>query len=122
MPLSFCSAFQLFRLLPSLRCAMPNEQTIKLDPGREAQALEPPVTEFAITGMTCANCARHVTEALQGVAGVRSAMVRLDAQQASVRWTAGAEQNIPAVIQAVKAAGYGASVIGKHANDHEEQR
>jgi len=101
---------------------MPNEQAIKLDPKREAQTLEPHVTELAITGMTCANCARHVTEALQSVAGVRSAMVRLDAQHASVRWTTGAEQNIPAVIQAVKEAGYGASVIENHAHDHGEHR
>src|SRR5438046_1333303 len=46
------------------------------------------VTELAISGMTCGNCARHVTEALQSVPGVRSANVKLDKQQASVRWAA----------------------------------
>ena len=31
-------------------------------------------TYLAIDGMTCGNCARHVTQALQGVSGVRSAL------------------------------------------------
>ena len=67
-------------------------------------------TDLAVTGMTCGNCARHVTEAIQSVPGVRSAEVRLEANQATVRWAAGAEQNVPAVVRAVEEAGYGASV------------
>src|SRR5882724_11398493 len=62
------------------------------------------VSELAVSGMTCANCARHVTEAIQGVAGVDSASVRLDAGEATVRWRAGAD--LPAVVAAVKEAGY----------------
>ena len=65
-------------------------------------------TELAVSGMTCANCARHVTEAIQGVPGVRTAAVRLEASQASVRWAAGAEPNVPAVIHAVEEAEEGA--------------
>ena len=61
--------------------------------------------------MNCNNCARHVTEAVQGVAGVRSATVVLDAGRASVRWNSGAEQNVPAVIEAVQKAGYTAKEI-----------
>ena len=64
-----------------------------------------------VGGMNCNNCARHVTEALQGVSGVRSATVLLEAGRASVRWNAGAEQNVPAVIEAVKKAGYTAKDI-----------
>ncbi|MEK7780268.1 MAG: heavy metal-associated domain-containing protein, partial [Verrucomicrobiota bacterium] len=36
-----------------------------------------PVLELRVEGMTCNNCARHVTEAIQSVSGVQSAMVSL---------------------------------------------
>jgi P-type Cu+ transporter len=61
--------------------------------------------------MNCQNCARHVTEAIQDVPGVRSATVLLEAGRASVRWDSGAEQNISALIAAVKKAGYTATEI-----------
>lgn len=69
-------------------------------------------TQLSITGMTCGNCARHVTEAIQGVPGVRSASVSLDMHQALVHWDKSAgEPNIPAVVNAVEEAGYGAKVF-----------
>jgi Cu+-exporting ATPase len=68
-------------------------------------------TELLVGGMNCNNCARHVTEAIQGVSGVRSATVLLDAGRASVRWNSGAEQNVSAVIEAVQNAGYTAKEI-----------
>jgi Cu+-exporting ATPase len=61
--------------------------------------------------MNCNNCARHVTEAIQSVSGVRSAAVLLEAGRASVRWNPGAQQNVPAVIEAVQKAGYTAKEI-----------
>ena len=61
--------------------------------------------------MTCGNCARHVTEAIQGVSGVRSATVSLENKNAMVRWNPGATANLPAVIGAVKNAGYEAQEI-----------
>jgi Cu+-exporting ATPase len=61
--------------------------------------------------MSCNNCARHVTDAIQGVSGVRSATVILDAGRASVHWNSGAGQNVSAVIEAVKKAGYTAKEI-----------
>ncbi|MGA2179624.1 MAG: cation-translocating P-type ATPase [Verrucomicrobiota bacterium] len=67
--------------------------------------------ELSIGGMNCNNCARHVTEAIQGVPGVHSATVILDAGRASVRWNSGAEQNVSAVIEAVQKAGYTAKEI-----------
>ena len=67
--------------------------------------------ELSIGGMTCNNCARHVTEAIQDVPGVRSATVILDAGRASVRWNSGAGQNVSAVIKAVQKAGYTAKEI-----------
>jgi Cu+-exporting ATPase len=74
-----------------------------------------PVTQLHVTGMTCANCARHVTEAIQSVSEVRSATVSLENKNASVRWNSGSPQNILAVVQAVKKAGYEAKEI--KAND-----
>ena len=61
--------------------------------------------------MNCNNCARHVTEAIQSVPGVRSATVLLEAGRASVRWNSGAQQNVSAVIEAVQKAGYTAKEI-----------
>ncbi|MGB7748746.1 MAG: cation-translocating P-type ATPase [Verrucomicrobiia bacterium] len=68
-------------------------------------------TELLVGGMNCNNCARHVTEAIQSVSGVRSATVILDAGCASVRWNSGTEQNVSAVIEAVQKAGYSAKEI-----------
>jgi Cu+-exporting ATPase len=68
-------------------------------------------TELLVSGMTCANCARHVAEAIQSVSGVRSATVSLKNKSATVRWHPGVPQNVPAVIEAVKQAGYEAKEI-----------
>ena len=61
--------------------------------------------------MSCNNCARHVTEAIQGVPGVHSATVRLEDGRASVHWNSGVPQNVPVVIAAVQKAGYKAKEI-----------
>lgn len=39
---------------------------------------------FAVEGMTCENCARHVRDALLELGGVRDARVDLDAASAEV--------------------------------------
>ena len=75
----------------------------------EAASVPPPVV-LAVSGMTCGNCAQHVTKAIQAVSGVQSASANLDAEVAIVRWSPGAAINVPAVIQAVEAAGYGAKI------------
>ena len=67
--------------------------------------------------MTCQNCARHVTDAIQSVPGVRSASVTLDGGRAAVRWAVDAPQDVPAVICAVAAAGYEASLVENTAHD-----
>ncbi len=77
-------------------------------------------TEFEIDGMTCGNCARHVTEAIQSVSDVRSASVSLGNKSAVVRWNA--SKNIPAILLAVKNAGYEAKEItaSGHAHAHKD--
>ena len=79
-------------------------------------------TELAVTGMTCGNCARHVTEAIQNVPGVRSATVSLDSSHASVRWTPSGEHNISALIQAIENEGYSAKVVAADEHDHGQQQ
>src|SRR6185503_7174917 len=69
-------------------------------------------TDFAISGMTCQNCARHVTEAILGVPGVERASVDLQTQRAAVTWSTETEANIAAVQRAVKEAGYEAAPLG----------
>lgn len=76
------------------------------------------VTELRVTGMTCNNCARHVTEAIQSVAGVRSASVALAAGRATVRWESGKSADVPALRVAVKGAGYEATSV--EADDHDQ--
>ncbi len=68
--------------------------------------------------MTCGNCVRHVTEAIQHVPGVSHAAVTLNTASARVKWEADASPNADAVVQAIKAAGYDAEVA--HANGHGE--
>ncbi len=66
-------------------------------------------TEFAVSGMTCANCARHVTEAIQSVPNVASASVQLESGRATVRWKGAADAK--SVAEAVAEAGYEATAI-----------
>jgi P-type Cu+ transporter len=77
----------------------------------------PSSTELSVTGMTCGNCARHVTEAIQSVPGVRSASVSLDSRRASVRWAPGGEHDAAALVQAIEKEGYSAKVIAAHEHD-----
>lgn len=39
--------------------------------------------ELKVSGMTCNHCVQHVTEALQGVAGVKNVFVTLDPKAVS---------------------------------------
>jgi Cu+-exporting ATPase len=79
-------------------------------------------TELVVTGMTCGNCARHVTDAIQGVSGVRSATVSLDSSSASVRWSDAGRHDVPALIKAIEDEGYGAKVVAADERDQGHQR
>ncbi len=72
--------------------------------------------------MTCGNCARHVTDALQAVPGVRNASVNLAANRASIHWNPKAAPDTAQLLVAVKAAGYEAKPVEeKSAAAHEYQ-
>jgi Cu+-exporting ATPase len=68
-------------------------------------------SEFNVSGMTCNNCARHVAEAFQSIAGVATVSVNLEQGKASVRWKPGSEPAAAAAVQAVKDAGYDATLM-----------
>jgi len=76
-----------------------------------AAAPAPARTELRLAGLTCGNCVRRVTEAIQSVPGVSRAAVTLESGRASVHWAAHAPANVAAVLQAVKGAGYEAEVL-----------
>ena len=64
---------------------------------------------LAVGGMMCEGCAGAVREALAGVAGVDGVDVRLEEKQALV--TVAEETADAALVAAVAAAGYEASVL-----------
>lgn len=97
-------------------------------PGAVAEAIrstryQPVETEIDlnIAGMTCASCVGRVERALRAVPGVVDAAVNLASQRAHVR--ALGEGDVPALIAAVKAAGYAAEPVsgGAAATDREQQ-
>lgn len=59
-----------------------------------------------VEGMHCAACVKHVTKALEGVAGVSAVAVELEAERAVVEGSADAS----ALTAALKDAGYPATV------------
>ena len=76
-------------------------------------------TDLSVSGMTCTNCARRVTDAIRSVPGVQSADVQLQSHHAAVRWADGAAPDVPAVIRAIEAKGYGAKLETRSpAHDH----
>jgi Cu+-exporting ATPase len=76
----------------------------------------PTTTELRVSGMTCSNCARHVTEAIQDVSGVQSASVNLPSAAASVRWGSVEAKNVAAILAAISKAGYEAKEISPETN------
>ena len=68
--------------------------------------------QYHVTGMSCAACSARVEKAVSGVPGVTACSVSLLTNSMGVEGTA-ADQ---AIIDAVQAAGYGASVKGAQAS------
>src|SRR6476620_1284094 len=63
-------------------------------------------TELSIQGMTCSNCARHVTEALQSTPGVANAAVDLAENRATITWKPDTTPALDALLSSVREAGY----------------
>jgi Cu+-exporting ATPase len=71
----------------------------------------PNTTELRVTGMTCNNCARKVTDAAQKVVGVHSVCVSVATERASVRWNTAEAKNVPDILTAIAKAGFTAKEI-----------
>jgi Cu+-exporting ATPase len=67
-------------------------------------------TTLAISGMTCASCARRVERSLAKVPGVASASVNLATEKATVQYDP-ATTSVPDLVSAVERAGYGAQKL-----------
>ena len=65
-----------------------------------------PRSTLIVDGMTCGNCARHVTEALEGVEGVALATVDLANATATVDWAQTASVRPDLLIRQVSKAGF----------------
>src|SRR5512134_3824418 len=61
---------------------------------------------FPITGMTCANCVATIERNLKKLDGVKTAIVNLASERATVRYDKG-KLGIPEIIAGVERAGYG---------------
>jgi P-type Cu+ transporter len=101
---------------------MATAPTIEREGRAESATPEQSVTELTVEGMTCGNCARHVTEALQAVPGVRNAAVNLEGKSASVKWALSADQNEEALVKAVEKAGYEAKVNEASHHEHHDHK
>jgi heavy metal translocating P-type ATPase len=82
----------------------------------------PATTELHVTGMTCNNCARKVTNAAQNVPGVHSVSVNVAAAHASVRWSAGTDKDVTAVLTAISQAGFAANELSPAVGEVRQSR
>ena len=73
-------------------------------------------TKFAITGMTCSACSSHVQKAVEKLPGIEDANVSLMTNSMQVTYDE-AQVSEQGIIDAVKNAGYGASVAGDAKKD-----
>ena len=80
------------------------------------------VTELHVTGMTCNNCARHVTEAIQSVSDVRSASVSLEKKRATVHWNSAEAINVPEILAVIAKAGFTAKEMPAVADGSKQSR
>ncbi len=70
-----------------------------------------PQVKLSVQGMSCENCAKHVTEALEKVSGVTKVTVSLRDNTAEVELSSDAGEVTPQLLQAVEQAGYQAQVL-----------
>jgi P-type Cu+ transporter len=73
---------------------------------------------LAVSGMTCGNCARHVTEAIRNVPGVAHAAVALETHRATVKWAENQPVDVEEVLRALQDAGYPAKPLSDDSHDH----
>lgn len=86
-------------------------ESIQFKPRRSASAAissnsSAPCSELLVQGMTCSNCARHASEALQSVEDVSLTTVDLARGRATVRWKPEATPHNDQLLASLAKAGY----------------
>jgi len=81
------------------------------DNSTDAASASAGVTHLRVSGMTCNNCARRVSDTLKSVPGVQSVTVEIAAARASVRWHLDASRDQDRLIAALAGAGYEAAIL-----------
>lgn len=64
-----------------------------------------------VSGMTCSNCARHVSDAVQSTPGVRTVFVNVQEGTARVTWESGEPQDTATLLAKLEEEGYPAQVL-----------
>ena len=82
----------------------------------------PTTTELRVTGMTCNNCARKVTDAAQKIPGVHSVTVSVATEHASVRWNSADKKNVSEILSAISKAGFAAKEMPAVADGSKQSR
>jgi len=80
---------------------------------RTMMASNPRYLVLDIGGMTCMNCVRHVTRAIEGVDGVESTRVELEPGRATVGVRPGSGADVETLVAAVREAGYEAKPLAR---------
>ncbi len=78
----------------------------------------PQTVTLDVEGMTCAACQSHVEKALRGTEGVSEASVNLMTHSARVVYTP-AVTRLDSLVEAVREAGYDASLPAAHSSEHD---
>ena len=99
------NALRLRTWKPSKAEVAPGAAEVRVESSRKEEAM---TRTLNVTGMMCQHCVAHVTKALEGVSGVSSVDVSLEAGTATVE--ADASVTDDALVAAVADAGYEASV------------
>src|SRR5690554_511720 len=73
-----------------------------------------------ISGMSCAACAGRIEKSLQGLAGVRQAVVNLALEEAAVEYDS-SQVEVSGLIKAVEALGFRAERAEEDHRDREEE-
>jgi len=80
------------------------------DPATMPAGPKPAWKKFLVKGMTCRNCARHVSEAVSSVSDVECVDVDLETGMVQVRWLDGRPADDTLIVKAIEKAGFNAQI------------
>lgn len=99
--------FILFSFQVNAQCCHPIEQQSKLEKSNQQKIK---TVRLKITGMTCAGCSNHVSNALKNVSGVIEQSVQYPEDVATIQFDT-TKTNPKKLINAIEKVGYKAEII-----------